>query len=48
MNDLGSDSGEGLDFINGYTFLERYYSVYDTTNSRLGFASTAYTDATSN
>ncbi|EPT03815.1 hypothetical protein FOMPIDRAFT_1022024 [Fomitopsis schrenkii] len=46
--DIGSDSGEGLDFINGYAFLERFYSVYDTTNSRLGFASTSYTSATSN
>lgn len=29
-------------------FRERYYSVYDTTNGRVGFASTAYTDSTSN
>ncbi|EIW86974.1 aspartic proteinase [Coniophora puteana RWD-64-598 SS2] len=48
VNDLGSPSGEGLDFINGYTFLERYYSVFDTTNSRVGFATTEYTDATTN
>ncbi|KIY42838.1 acid protease [Fistulina hepatica ATCC 64428] len=46
--DMGSDSGDGLDFINGYTFLERFYSVFDTTNSRVGFATTAYTDATTN
>jgi len=39
--DLGSPSGEGLDFINGYLFLERFYSVFDTTNSRVGFATTA-------
>lgn len=25
---LGSNSGEGLDFINGQSFLERFYSVY--------------------
>ena len=48
VNDIGSDSGEGLDFINGYAFLERFYSIFDPTNSRLGFASTQYTDATSN
>ncbi|KII85185.1 hypothetical protein PLICRDRAFT_334879 [Plicaturopsis crispa FD-325 SS-3] len=46
--DLGSNSGEGLDFIDGYTFLERYYSVFDTSNSQVGFASTAFTDSESN
>ncbi|KAI0050951.1 aspartic peptidase A1 [Auriscalpium vulgare] len=48
VNDLGSPSGEGLDFINGYTFLERFYSVFDTTNKRVGFATTSFTTATSN
>ncbi|KAG2032187.1 aspartic peptidase domain-containing protein [Suillus americanus] len=46
--DNGSPSGSGLDFINGYCFLERFYSVYDTTNSRVGLATTEYTDATTN
>ncbi|KZV80356.1 family A1 protease [Exidia glandulosa HHB12029] len=46
--DLGSDSGEGLDFINGQAFLERFYSVYDTTNQRVGIANTPYTNATTN
>ncbi|KAG1736329.1 aspartic peptidase domain-containing protein [Suillus lakei] len=46
--DSGSTSGSGLDFTNGYCFLERFYSVYDTTNSRVGFATTKYTNATSN
>ncbi|KII95220.1 hypothetical protein PLICRDRAFT_48185 [Plicaturopsis crispa FD-325 SS-3] len=46
--DLGTPSGQGLDFVNGYTFLERYYSVYDTANKRVGFAATAFTNATSN
>ncbi|EJU03730.1 aspartic proteinase precursor [Dacryopinax primogenitus] len=41
VSDLGSESGQGLDFINGYFFLERFYSVYDTTNRRVGFATTA-------
>jgi len=45
---IGSNFGRGFDFINGYTFLERFYSVYDTTNSRVGFATTAQTTATSN
>ena len=48
VNDLGSPSGSGLDFINGYTFLERFYSVYDTTNNRVGLATTSFTTATTN
>ncbi|KAK0233810.1 aspartic peptidase A1 [Armillaria fumosa] len=48
VNDIGTNSGEGLDFINGYTFLERYYTVFDTANSRIGFATTAQTAATTN
>ncbi|KAG1799132.1 aspartic peptidase domain-containing protein [Suillus subaureus] len=46
--DIGTPSGSGFDFVNGYTFLERFYSVFDTTNSRVGFAKTSYTDATTN
>lgn len=45
---LGTPSGQGLDFINGYAFLERFYSVFDTTNKRVGFATTAFTTATTN
>ncbi|PBK76648.1 aspartic peptidase A1 [Armillaria solidipes] len=48
VNDIGTNSGEGLDFINGYTFLERFYTVFDTANSRVGFAVTAQTHATTN
>ncbi|KAG0699371.1 acid protease [Suillus ampliporus] len=48
VSDIGSNSGSGLDFINGYAFLQRYYSVFDTTNSQVGFATTSHTDATSN
>ncbi|KAG2368809.1 aspartic peptidase domain-containing protein [Suillus spraguei] len=48
VNSIGTPSGEGLDFINGYTFLERFYAVFDTTHSQVGFATTAYTDATTN
>ncbi|KAI0761374.1 aspartic peptidase A1 [Trametes elegans] len=46
--DLGSDSGQGLDFINGMSFMERFYAVYDIGNSRVGFAQTQYTDAETN
>ncbi|KAK2462248.1 hypothetical protein APHAL10511_005744 [Amanita phalloides] len=45
---LGTNSGQGLDFINGYAFLERHYSVFDTTNKRVGLATTSFTTATSN
>ena len=45
---LGTPSGQGLDFINGYAFLERFYSVFDSTNKRVGFATTAFTTATTN
>jgi len=46
--DWGSNSGEGLDFINGYAFLERFYSVFDTANKRIGLATTPFTNATTN
>jgi cathepsin E len=48
VNDLGSPSGEGLDFINGFGFLERFYAVFDTANKRVGFATTPFTTATTN
>ena len=48
VTDNGSNSGSGLDFIAGQTFLERFYTVYDTANQRVGFATTPYTDATTN
>ena len=48
VKDNGSNSGSGLDFIAGQTFLERFYSVYDTANQRVGLATTPYTTATTN
>ncbi|KIJ53321.1 hypothetical protein M422DRAFT_155323, partial [Sphaerobolus stellatus SS14] len=41
--DIGYPSGQGLDFVNGFTFLQRFYSVYDTHNSQIGFATTPHT-----
>ncbi|KAF7297281.1 Peptidase A1 domain-containing protein [Mycena indigotica] len=35
--------GDGLCFINGYTMLQRFYSVYDTTNCQIGMATTKHT-----
>ncbi|TFK88713.1 acid protease [Polyporus arcularius HHB13444] len=46
--DLGSESGQGLDFINGFAFLQRFYSVYDTGNTQVGLATTQFTDAETN
>ncbi|KAI0354862.1 acid protease [Trametes cingulata] len=46
--DLGSPSGQGLDFINGFAFLQRFYSVYDTGNSQVGLATTPFTTAETN
>ena len=48
IGDLGSDSGQGLDFINGMTFLERFYTTFDSDASTFGIANTPFTDATSN
>lgn len=48
VNSMGTNMGSGLDFINGYAFLERFYSVFDSGNSQVGFAYTPYTGATTN
>jgi len=48
FHDSGENSGSGLDFIYGQCFLERFYTVYDTANARVGIATTPFTDATSN
>ncbi|KAL5497759.1 hypothetical protein ACEPAH_2690 [Sanghuangporus vaninii] len=48
IGDLGQDSGSGLDFINGMSFLERYYSLFDSTNNQVGLATTAHTFDTTN
>jgi len=48
VNDLGTPSGQGLDIINGYAFLERFYVVIDTANKAVGLANTPFTHATTN
>jgi len=45
---LGTPSGEGFDFVNGFAFLERFYSVFDSSKNTVGFATTPFTKATSN
>ncbi|KAI8579385.1 hypothetical protein K450DRAFT_241870 [Umbelopsis ramanniana AG] len=39
IGDLGTETG--LDFILGQKFLENYYSIFDTSNSRVGLATRA-------
>jgi cathepsin E len=46
--DIGTSSGAGLDFILGKPFMERFYTVFDTGNQRVGVATTPFTDATTN
>ncbi|KAG0323565.1 hypothetical protein BG000_002582 [Podila horticola] len=48
VQDIGTNSGSGLDFILGQAFIERFYTVYDTANARVGIATTPFTDATTN
>ncbi|TBU21523.1 acid protease [Dichomitus squalens] len=48
VGDLGTDSGEGFDFVDGMTFLERFYYVFDSANSQVGFATTQFTNAETN
>lgn len=49
VNSLGSSlDNPGFNFVNGQTFLERFYSVYDTANKRVGIATTPFTNATTN
>ena len=43
--DLGPEYSLELGFIAGMPFLERYYSVFDTDHSRVGFATTKFTYA---
>ena len=46
--DIGTPTGQGLDFINGFAFMERFYTIFDTTNKQVGVGLTAFTDATTN
>jgi len=48
INDIGSPSGSGLDFILGLPFLQRFYVVLDTGHHHVGIATTPFTDATTN
>ncbi|KAG2070040.1 aspartic proteinase [Suillus decipiens] len=48
VRDIGTPFGTGLDFINGYVFMQRFYIAYDATRRLVGFATTSFTYATTN
>ena len=48
VQDIGHDSGTGLDFVFGIVALQRFYCVLDTGNQRIGFAQTCFTNASIN
>ncbi|KAF8879852.1 aspartic protease [Infundibulicybe gibba] len=48
IGDLGTPSGEGFDFVNGFALLERFYTVFNSTNREVGFATTSFTTSTVN
>ncbi|KAG2354919.1 hypothetical protein BDR07DRAFT_1304712 [Suillus spraguei] len=43
-----SFTGPGFNFINGYVFLQRFYTVFDSGRRQVGFAQHAFTDSFSN
>ena len=45
---LGALSVELTVSTDGFVFLQRFYSVYDTTNTQVGLATTQYTTAETN
>ncbi|KAI0078071.1 aspartic proteinase precursor [Panus rudis PR-1116 ss-1] len=45
VGDIGTPTGYGMDFIDGMSFLERFYSVYDTGNNEFAIATTQHTYA---
>ncbi|KAG2364351.1 aspartic peptidase domain-containing protein [Suillus spraguei] len=48
VDDGGMRSGRWGDFIIGYTFIQRFYTVFDRYNSRVGFALTPFSEAITN
>lgn len=45
---IGDGGVENLNFVNGFLWLQRYYSVYDSVSGEVGFATNSQTFSTSN
>jgi len=45
VQDIKYSRLSGIDFVLGRPFLERFYTVLDSGNSRVGFATTQFTEA---
>ncbi|KAG2357623.1 aspartic peptidase A1 [Suillus spraguei] len=45
---LETPTGAGYDFINGYVFLQRFYTVFDSGRHQVGFAQNMFTRGTPN
>ena len=45
---IGTRDTYGLEFVLGVTFIQRFYTVLDTANNQVGFASTPFTNAMTN
>ncbi|KAG2365662.1 aspartic peptidase A1 [Suillus spraguei] len=45
---LTTPTGAGYDFINGYVFLQRFYTVFDSGRHQVGFALNVFTHETPN
>jgi hypothetical protein len=41
-------TANGIAYPDGFAFLQRYYSVFDVTNSQVGLAATPFTNAETN
>ena len=48
VQDISYSRLPGMDFILGRPFLERFYTVLDGGNNRVGFATTQFTEADTN
>ncbi|KAG2365517.1 acid protease, partial [Suillus spraguei] len=48
VKSIGRPTGSGHDFTNGYVFLQRFYTVLDSSKSLVGFATTLFTDDDTN
>ncbi|KAI0816817.1 aspartic peptidase A1 [Trametes gibbosa] len=48
VGDIGTPSGDGFDFMEGKTWLEHFYTVFDTNNRRFGIVNTPSTASTIN